>query len=304
MSNPVPDGPSGPPAAPLPPPPPPPPVAEAPRPRPWWDKRRSGAPPAPAGWTPPPPPVGLTPPPDSRRGIPPRWGIGDVFISLGIIFGVQVVVVTILGVVFGPDAISDPSPGMTIALLLLTWATLLPWPIAVMFMYGSGRPDLDFGLAFKPMDALWGFAGWIAFLLISGAATLIFYAFGGEETPTNTDIVDTDHLTGIGVVVLAIMIAVITPVVEELWFRGFLLRAVGKRYGAPIAIVVSSLVFGAFHLQGNGWEDLYVIGLLAAFGAVLAVLVVKNEGRLGPAIVAHALNNGVTVLILLNGVIR
>ena len=46
---------------------------------------------------------------------------------------------------------------------------------------------------------------------------------------------------------LWILIAVLTPVAEELFFRGLMLRAIGRRWSIPIAVVVSSIVFGLFH---------------------------------------------------------
>ena len=92
----------------------------------------------------------------------------------------------------------------------------------------------------------------------------------------------------------------IIPLVEELAFRGFLLRwlvspefeRVPPRAWTWSALVLSSLAFGALH---GHW----VLGTLAglAFAAVLV-----RRGRLGDAVLAHALTNaGLAVAVLAFG---
>jgi exosortase E/protease (VPEID-CTERM system) len=85
--------------------------------------------------------------------------------------------------------------------------------------------------------------------------------------------------------------AVITvPVVEELAFRGFLLRRLVSRDFESVsfqrftwvALIVSSLAFGLMH--GDRW----IAGSLA--GAVYAAVMIRR-GHLGSAILAHATTN-------------
>lgn len=84
--------------------------------------------------------------------------------------------------------------------------------------------------------------------------------------------------------------AVVTPLVEELAFRGYLLRrleqasfdALSYRSTGPVALVVSSLAFGAMH---GAFLQASVAGLLFGW------LARRGDG-LGGAIVAHAVANG------------
>lgn len=92
--------------------------------------------------------------------------------------------------------------------------------------------------------------------------------------------------------VASVMVA---PVVEELAFRGFLLRRVvgagfselGYRAATPLALVVSSAVFGALHAH-------FVAGFVAGlcYGAT-----VWATGRLRDAVVAHAVSNAVLAVV-------
>lgn len=86
------------------------------------------------------------------------------------------------------------------------------------------------------------------------------------------------------------------PLVEELFFRGLLLRSLQRRFGGgrigtSAAVAVSAVVFGLVHA-----EALQTLGLVA-FGVVLGVLAVKTK-RLGPGIVAHGAFNAAASLVL------
>ena len=108
----------------------------------------------------------------------------------------------------------------------------------------------------------------------------------------------TSHAFGPGLVVLAVLVCVGSPLVEELFFRGLLLRALlgsfeklGPRLGPAVSIVVTALVFALVH-----FEALQFLGL-AGFGVVLGCLAWRT-GRLGPSIVAHMAFNTVTIIAI------
>lgn len=101
------------------------------------------------------------------------------------------------------------------------------------------------------------------------------------------------------VVVLAMVFAgtFIAPAVEELFFRGYVFRAVAIRRGAPLAYLISAATFAAFHLAGGGsllpiLPGLFVIGLMLCFAY-------HRTGNLLADITAHAVNNGAAFLLAL-----
>ncbi|MHB1853573.1 MAG: CPBP family intramembrane glutamic endopeptidase, partial [Acidimicrobiales bacterium] len=98
---------------------------------------------------------------------------------------------------------------------------------------------------------------------------------------------------GWGDVVLVLVVVVGAPVVEELFFRGLLLRSLQARIGSVGAVIVSGLLFGLAH-----FEPLQ-LPVLALFGVVLGVLALRT-GRLGPGICAHAAFNSLAVYTLLS----
>ena len=102
------------------------------------------------------------------------------------------------------------------------------------------------------------------------------------------------------IVVRVVGSCLIVPVVEELAFRGFLLRwlvspefeRVPPRAWTWSAFLLSSLAFGALHTH-------WILGTLA--GLAFAVVLVRR-GRLADAILAHVLTNaGIAVAVLAFG---
>lgn len=71
---------------------------------------------------------------------------------------------------------------------------------------------------------------------------------------------------------------------EELWFRGFWLRSLAQRWPQPLAILVISVAFSAFHLS---WAQAVSTLLLS----IVFARVTLRSNSIMPAMVAHFLNN-------------
>ncbi len=61
-----------------------------------------------------------------------------------------------------------------------------------------------------------------------------------------------------------LMIVVIAPVFEEIIFRDIIFKGLKNRYNQPLAIVVSSLLFGAFHLNYQQFVAATILGAVCA----------------------------------------
>lgn len=86
-------------------------------------------------------------------------------------------------------------------------------------------------------------------------------------------------------------VVILSPIVEELLFRGIILRKLNTDYNfsIPFAILISSLLFGLCHSFG---------GILSAFvfGICMSVLYLKTKNILVP-ILAHTLNNLISFIL-------
>ena len=94
----------------------------------------------------------------------------------------------------------------------------------------------------------------------------------------------------------ALLIVVVVPIVEELFFRGLLLRRFARAGHPYIGLLMSCGLFAQMHqlaptgATGPAWAALFVIYLSA--GAVLGGLYLRT-GRLGAAMLAHILLNAI-----------
>ncbi len=87
-----------------------------------------------------------------------------------------------------------------------------------------------------------------------------------------------------------VLVCAIAPLVEEMFFRGILLRGMLKRYTPADAMVYSAFIFGVAHLNIYQFVIAFVVGLMAAS------LYLRTRS-LWPGIVLHAgINTMVTVL--------
>jgi membrane protease YdiL (CAAX protease family) len=87
-----------------------------------------------------------------------------------------------------------------------------------------------------------------------------------------------------------VAVAVATPIIEELVFRGVILEGLRTKYSTRTAVLVSAALFGLMH--GLPWAMINAFLL----GVFLGWLMVKTES-LQLCIVAHALYNGMDFVI-------
>lgn len=100
--------------------------------------------------------------------------------------------------------------------------------------------------------------------------------------------------TPLGVKLIAL--AIVPALCEELFFRGFLLRAFRSAMSPAVAIVVSAMLFGLFHVLVRDALMLERFPPTALLGLVLGWLAIRT-GSLWPGVVLHVVHN-TTILLL------
>lgn len=168
------------------------------------------------------------------------------------------------------------------------WMTARPWP-------------QDFGLR---TTRLWPAVGWAAasvvgFLVVT---LLLSLALGVEESPTGQMLDDLGVGGGaVAFVAVALLICVVAPVFEELFYRGFFFTALRSSMNVWWAAILGGLAFGSLHvlnfLAGTPIEAAIAsVVSLAVFGFLLCV-VYWRTGSLYPCIAAHAVNNTIAFAV-------
>ncbi len=230
-----------------------------------------------------------------RSGVAQTWGLGDV---AGGVLAAQFLAVLVVTVVYGVAGwtSSDDVPIWATGILQVPlWVGLAGAVWYAAERKGGGLAH-DFGLTARILDAPLGLAIGVACQLV--LLPMLYWPLLLLLGKTGSDLSEpAEKLAGraqgtFGWIVLAVMVVVAAPFVEELFYRGLLLRSLTKKGWAPwAAVLCSAAVFGAMHFQ-----PLQFVGLFA-FGLVLGTLA-QTYGRLGPSMWAHAGFNATTVVSL------
>jgi membrane protease YdiL (CAAX protease family) len=92
----------------------------------------------------------------------------------------------------------------------------------------------------------------------------------------------------------ALLVAVLAPIAEEIFFRGLIFRALWNGWGLWPAAIVSGLLFGALHIDSTTTDRLLQVVPLAVLGISFALLY-SWTGTLYSTIALHATNNAIAV---------
>jgi uncharacterized protein len=175
------------------------------------------------------------------------------------------------------------------------FGSMVLWSQVISRRLGSGDLRADFGLRLRLEDLGWGI---LTFAAAMAARVVIVIVMPEETTNPMRDLdraLDFDR----GVLFAFAVAAVVgAPIVEELVFRGVLQRGLTTLVGAPAAIGLQAIIFAGYHFvpSTGRFTPIYFLAL-AAFG-VAAGIAVHLTGRLGPAMVAHVLNNALAIAVL------
>ncbi len=149
-----------------------------------------------------------------------------------------------------------------------------------------------FGLRSTSMRwLLWGVAGGLLALIVSRVIGVIIMLTGAQPETIQDVYTESGSSGAFSVVLSLLFLAVLTPLGEELTFRG-VVTTVLLRYGAVVGVVGSSLIFAIMHGINVIFFTALVVGLVA--GEMR-----RRSGSVWPSVVVHVVNNGVSQLIAL-----
>jgi membrane protease YdiL (CAAX protease family) len=214
-----------------------------------------------------------------------------------------VLVASLLASKFVLDAIVGfewPIVLYVIVLGLVGYGPSIAWWRFASVRWGSGNPVDDVGARPRWSDLGWGPVIWLAAI---GSQAVIAVVVLGFDIPNSNN---TDGITELQadrsyVIALVVTAVIAAPLVEETVFRGLVMRSLLSRVGPLIAVPAQGVLFGVAHVDpvrgaGNLGLVLVLTGVGCAFGGFAYLL-----RRIGPTMVAHAIFNGVVMVLVLTG---
>ena len=240
------------------------------------------------------PPV-LDPPP-APASRPPRWGLGDFLVG---VFGGYALASLVAALWYALSGEEELSLAGQAASQVGLWTGMVGASVVASHRKGAGTLAEDFGLRGRWPDIGFGILVALAvqLLVLPGIGYLLRPLLGEPEVSGPVEDL-LDKAQGVRFAFLILSVAVGAPIVEELFFRGLLLRSLQRRLPTWAAVAVSAVAFGIAHGSALPLDAVVLVMVsLTVFGAILAVMAIRT-GRLGPSIVAHAAFNLFTILVL------
>lgn len=226
-----------------------------------------------------------------------RWRKRDLWLGLGLLLaGYAGIVLSFVLIGAEGDPREDSSAALISSVASLGFTI---WLGAAVLILATRRDIPLAGLGFREPKSP---VKWISIGVLGSYGIMVAYAlvvFGLEEA-TGSDLsrftegnVPDDLAFNSGVwTVLGLSVLVAAPVCEELFFRGFVFRAIQQHWGAGAGIVVSGLIFGSIHLEPSVIAPFWAVGMLLAW-------IYHRSGSLWTTIAAHAIFNGIGFVALL-----
>ena len=228
-----------------------------------------------------------------------KWSLRDMIYSIlflvavltGIYFGIARIIIALkIGERINSSNITNLSFSVLYGIQVVLMVGVV-WFFTIHLRKGRWS-DLGFKY-YSFIKAIWySFLALLLIMLINFAYVILMTRIF-KISPPSGKIEELIANNNVSYILLLVVVSVIAPVCEEIFFRGFLFQGFKKRWGVPAGIFISSVLFSAAHL------DLYNFLPLLAIGWVLAYLFHKTKSLL-PVIFLHAVYNLILILILLS----
>ena len=183
------------------------------------------------------------------------------------------------------------SEGLAISVSgLLVYIILIP--LTLLFIYVDGSLDrikemLRFGSVKRTLILILAIpiVVTIILMLLTIIYSVVWIGIFGEPS-INTDVGTYWESSSIDIALLFLSVAIVTPIVEELMFRGYILDAINRKHSDWTAIIWSSILFGLLHFLGGA----FYIGS-ALIGGIIYGWIRVRTGSLLPSIACHMVWN-------------
>ncbi|MFP5318059.1 MAG: type II CAAX prenyl endopeptidase Rce1 family protein [Acidimicrobiia bacterium] len=237
-----------------------------------------------------PPVTDATEPPDERAHLPGRaslYGLGGFVLGMALALGLSVAGILL------------DFPEIAVLLLNLggLWSGLLGACWMASRRYGTGSLRRDYGLRIQGHDLGRGLGMSIAARLAAGIVILPFVAVDERLAGDNSEVFGDVGYSALTFAIFAVVVTLGAPLVEELFFRGLLLRSLTTRFGPIPALLLQAALFALAHFSPTlGLKNVSVMAVIGTAGVVFGIT--ARRWRVGTSVVAHGAFNLISVAAL------
>ncbi|MEK4761189.1 type II CAAX endopeptidase family protein [Viridibacillus sp. FSL E2-0187] len=128
-------------------------------------------------------------------------------------------------------------------------------------------------------------------LMVGAVFIIVLTSFIGNSWENSKTEAIQQNVTFITVLIAIISAAVISPIYEEIFYRGFIYRWLRTRIGFIGAILLSSIIFTIVHIPT------YNVMPVNFFSGIIFALAYERTNSIWPSVIIHGLTNGIMVLL-------
>ncbi|MCC6236862.1 MAG: CPBP family intramembrane metalloprotease [Dehalococcoidia bacterium] len=240
-------------------------------------------------------------PSEGPRVLPRIWSIRDLILGVVATTAGTLLLVATVGLVLflmGDSGGDNRIAGALSAIALESMLGL--WVVYRAYRRRLRPADLGFTIPtrWSPLWIAWG--GSYAVLLGYALTIELLKRVGIDASRFNQgNTLPLDASEG-GLVLLLLGLAVVglAPLCEELFFRGLIFRGLRGYWTLLPSLLLSGLLFGAFHLNASVVVPFTLIGMLFAWSME------ASGGSILPAIAAHGAVNSFSFIVTASGVLQ
>jgi membrane protease YdiL (CAAX protease family) len=198
------------------------------------------------------------------------WSNRDTWLGFGFLFIWQFILILTVFLIPELDATLFLALGEALLLLPVWWFGVrrVSWAAVGARKFSASALGLGCGLMLL---------SWMINLVYSFFLMLFNLQIQPDLTPLFVELASPGWVFVIGVV--------LAPIVEELFFRGFLFAGFRQQYGWKKAALLSAFFFALIHLQLTAILPIFLLGLIFAS-------LYQYSGSIWPAVLMHMLSNG------------
>ncbi len=237
---------------------------------------------------------------ESNRQLQIKWNVKDALLSIIIL------VLLLVAIYYGASRILEVISGREILRITamddISFSVLYGIQVFLMlgvvwffalFLRKSSFKDL--GLRYYSIwKTIWyTFLSLMAIFAVSFLYVFLMNSLFGIEAPSSA--VDKLIMEGeVSTNILLVVVVLVAPIAEEIFFRGYLYSAFKKAWGVNAGLFLSSLLFAMAHMELYSFIPIFLIGWILAY-------IFEKTKSLFPIIFLHAVYNLILIVILLRG---
>ena len=183
----------------------------------------------------------------------------------------------------------------------LTSLLIIALQLVIIFRLVNKSILQTLGLSRRPVWLDFGFASasFVGYFVVSSVVLALASQLSDKVDLSQTQQLGISNPAGAELILVFALIVIIPSLIEEVLFRGILLRGLMRYNPKIIAISVSSILFGLLHLEFFSEAPLNWVAALdtALFGVVLAIVYLRRQSLWAP-IMLHAIKNSLAFVVL------